>query len=118
MTIVKTELVFADVWIYHRQPVLHLTYHIAYNDGSVDELDIPAIDLSNGQLPELNVEYTIAFESEATVDFGALRLLPCQGRVWTQKNIIPAVKKMTVAEIEKELGHRVEIISEEATDDD
>lgn len=118
MEIVKTELVYADTWIYDNQPVLHLTYHLTFQDGQVDEIDIPAIRLNNGVLPGLDIGSAGYLDYEAEIDFnGSLPLMFIDGHAWTQKCIRQPTKKMTVAEIEKKLGHRVEIISEEDTDD-
>lgn len=90
---------------------LALTYNIE-DLGKVTELHIPKVSLPFKDY-KLVIERPYAYGNMfADVGFGRVELLPGDDKnYFTIKTIKEKTKEMTLAEIEKKLGHKVKIVN-------
>lgn len=98
-------------------PYFHVTYQVETLD-KIEEIDIPKMFLPITSERLIirgdrygygifgNIDYT------ANLGFGDMRLVPDDlGVCYTRKTINEKTREMTLAEIEKKLGHKVKIVN-------
>lgn len=92
---------------------LHTEYFVTDKHGNTDRFIIDSIPLYFRDKPllEFNVDSEYGFV-KSTVDLGFGELEFDKKTKITEERIVTTKKKMTVEEIEKALGYKVEIISE------
>ena len=93
---------------------LDITYRIE-TDTSVDEFHMPRVQLpisTSGFGVRLEEDWGMGSDYVADLGFGKLNLLPDKdGHIYYAKNVKEKTKEMTLAEIEKKLGHKVKIVN-------
>lgn len=102
------------------QYYMSLTYHVEYPDRTC-EMVLPkvALGLKTYGCPDIASTLSITEDPYITLDAGCNHYPVLRGDTqfasnvfYTEKIIKTKTKKMTVAEIEKKLGYKVEIVSE------
>lgn len=92
---------------------LTVEYLVVDKNDNVDKVIIDAVPLHFLNKPILEFAASSFKSIESTVDFGFGKIEFDEKTKITEERIYNATKKMTVEEIEKELGYKVEIVSKE-----
>lgn len=96
---------------------MHITYRIKNENGDVIELDIPRVRIPDKQTPTIirRSGPFLFYNDEFHADFwwDDVVLETVDGYAFKTEILERHAEKLTVAEIEKRLGYKVEIISEE-----
>ena len=113
----KTKLKHIELVDENNSYFLDVTYEYE-NKYGVYELNIPRIHLPicRTMIPNYKVDYDITYNNVMSVDFGFgyLDAISAPGTKFTHKitQIKKKPQKMTLAEIEAKLGHKIELVSE------
>ncbi len=113
----KTNLM--DVSLHHDKDgyFLRLTYK-AENESGIYEVVIPRVKLNiwEHSLPLITKEYFTPYMTIGTayinVGFGEAYVEQEDGAIYTVKQIESKTHKMTLSEVEKKLGYKIELVSD------
>ena len=93
--------------------VIDISYKCTDSEGNVDIISIRDLPIPIAAYPEVNVNLSALYgRTERSIDlgFGSLDFYPGLTSYETRR-IHTATKEMTIEEIEKKLGHKVNIIN-------